>query len=377
MNVSHIVYIAGLHGASSLPKQSATTPFCIDTLTDAALPLHGIGVGCETAEVPQVEESVISTECQLPPLTSITPLAEVPTETGGENGLVPHQNSAAMRLDMAGAIAWNVQNSFDLRRVQMKAELNSSPDDITDDETPTEALLEIGPPPTIPVSQAQSIPALITAAPQYDTDRCKPLLLRTSEHPKAASPSPANDAQALTTKPAELPGTLGTLGSLGAINAPNLSNIALTQAFVVSDKTINGHLNLEQDALWIDDLAREIIAFANDQGKLRFGLSPKGLGYLEVAIDARPDGVDINLAASTESATRIFAAEQSRLVEELRQSGVRLVNSDLVGGQQASSQRQNSHPNPQTQLTLSRGQPSPMADAAETARNEPHAGRFA
>ncbi len=78
MNVSHIVNIAGLHGANALRKQSATTPFCIEGLTDAALPLPDIGVGCETAEVPQVANSGISIESQ-PPLTSMTPLSGTPT----------------------------------------------------------------------------------------------------------------------------------------------------------------------------------------------------------------------------------------------------------------------------------------------------------
>lgn len=374
MNVSHVVSIAGLQGAGTLPKQSATTPFCMDGLTDAAHPLPGMGVGYETAENSQSGDSAISTGCQLPPLTSITPLAKVPTQTSGQNGLVRHQNSAAARLDMAGAGAWNLQSNFDLGGVPMKTEPNGSPDDITDDETPTDALVGMMPLPTVPVPQAQAIPTLTTAAPQLDTDKCEPLLLRSSEDPKAVLPSPANDAPTLAAKPVELP---DAISSLGAINAPIFSTAAISQALLGTFQTVNGQLNLEQDTLWIDDLAHEIAAFGNEQGKLRFGLSPKGLGHLEVAIDARPDGVDINLVASTESATRIFAAEQSRLVEELRQSGVRLISSDLVGGQQASSQRQNSHPNPQTQLTLSRGQPSPKADAAETARNEPHAGRFA
>ncbi len=267
---------------------------------------------------------------------------------------------------MARVRVWNVQNNFDLGGVSLKAEPNGSPDDITDNETPTDALVNLVPLAAVPVPQAQAIPTLTTAVPQLDTDRCEPLLLRVSEDPKAALPSPTNDAPTLAAKPVELP---DAISSLGAINAPIFSTAAISQALVGTVQTVNGQLNLEQDTLWIDDLAHEIAAFGNEQGKLRFGLSPKGLGYLEVAIDARPDGVDINLAASTESAARIFAAEQSRLVEELRQSGVRLINSDLVGGQQASSQRQNSHPNPQTQLTLSRGQPSPKADAAETARN--------
>ncbi len=102
-------------------------------------------------------------------------------------------------------------------------------------------------------------------------------------------------------------------------------------------------LDLAHDNLWLDQLAKEIAAFASNDGRLRFSLSPPALGNLDVAIHTEGDGLNIQLQPSTESAARIFAAEQPKLVEELRQFGVRLNNSDLLGGHQGHGQREHTH----------------------------------
>lgn len=102
-------------------------------------------------------------------------------------------------------------------------------------------------------------------------------------------------------------------------------------------------LDLAHDNLWLDQLTKEIVAFASHDGRLRFSLSPPALGDLDVAIQTGDDGVNIQLQPSTESAARIFAAEQPKLVEELRQSGVRLNNSDLLGGHHSQGQREHAH----------------------------------
>lgn len=110
------------------------------------------------------------------------------------------------------------------------------------------------------------------------------------------------------------------------------------------DNFTTHQLDLARDGQWIDQLARDIVAVAGQDGKLRFGLSPSNLGQLEVSVETQQDGVNIHMQASTEAAARIFAAEQPKLVEELRQSGVRVTNSDLLGGQQMQGQRDQSRP---------------------------------
>lgn len=97
------------------------------------------------------------------------------------------------------------------------------------------------------------------------------------------------------------------------------------------------HLDLASDALWLDQLTREIVAVASNDGRLKFSLSPAALGNLDVAISTQADGVNIQLQPSSETAARIFATEQPKLVEELRHSGIKLANNDLLSGQHMGS----------------------------------------
>jgi len=120
--------------------------------------------------------------------------------------------------------------------------------------------------------------------------------------------------------------------------APEIASPAPIAGPVITAETVAaGHLDLARNTLWLDQLARDIVAVATNDGWLKFSLSPAALGNLDVSISTQADGVNIHLQPSTDAAARIFAAEQPKLTEELRQAGVRLVNSDLLGGQQMGS----------------------------------------
>jgi Flagellar hook-length control protein FliK len=121
-----------------------------------------------------------------------------------------------------------------------------------------------------------------------------------------------------------------------------------------NDAAIAGHLDLAQGTMWLDQLAREIVAAASNDGKLRFTLSPPALGNLDVAISTDAGGVNIQLQPSTENAARIFTAEQTKLAEELRQSGVKLASNDLISGNQMNSPQQQSQSQSSAQKTALR-----------------------
>jgi flagellar hook-length control protein FliK len=145
-----------------------------------------------------------------------------------------------------------------------------------------------------------------------------------------------------------------------------------------NDAAITGHLDLARDTMWLDQLAREIFAVASNDGKLRFTLSPPALGNLDVAISTDAGGVSIQLQPSTENAARIFAAEQPRLAEELRQSGLKLASNDLISGNQMNSPHQQSQPRSsahQTALRVS-GRP-PFATRPTPSHSKRLQGRFA
>ena len=99
-------------------------------------------------------------------------------------------------------------------------------------------------------------------------------------------------------------------------------------------------LDMMQDALWLDNLARDITASAATDGKLQFRLLPEFLGKLDIALTHKDDRVDIAMQASTEAAARIITGDQPRLIEELRQSGVKVGNFEMFSGQQNGASKQ-------------------------------------
>jgi flagellar hook-length control protein FliK len=166
-----------------------------------------------------------------------------------------------------------------------------------------------------------------------------------------------------------------------AIQSPVLPPIAQSPASILTaaapEFIASGHVDLARDTLWLDHLAKEIVAVASHDGKLRFSLSPQALGDLDVAISTQSDGVHIQLQTSTESAARIFAAEQPKLAEELRQSGVRLVNNDLFSGQHMGSGRDQSHmPSSGRHLPMNMPQPRSFNSISHSSAAPPR-GRFA
>jgi flagellar hook-length control protein FliK len=144
--------------------------------------------------------------------------------------------------------------------------------------------------------------------------------------------------------------------------------------FAVSDRFATQQLDLALDSQWIEQLTREIVSVAGQDGKLRFGLAPDGLGQLEVMVETQQDGVNIQFQTSTENAAKIIAAEQPKLLEELRQSGVRVTNGDLMAGHQMQGQRdQSRNPNPAWQSPSSQ----PNRHTPSSNPNTSHSGRFA
>ena len=194
--------------------------------------------------------------------------------------------------------------------------------------------------------KSQAVPSQQLAAPisQPVETSSKPEVLVDSasihartDKAKDVSPSPAPELPVKVAQ-AEQSVSVFTMPTPAVV-----STTAMTAPIFATPDNFNAHqLDLAHDSQWIDQLTRDIVAVAGQDGKLRFGLSPSNLGQLEVSVETRQDGVNIQMQASTEAAARIFAAEQPKLVEELRQSGVRVMNSDLLGGQQMQGQRDQS-----------------------------------
>ena len=88
-------------------------------------------------------------------------------------------------------------------------------------------------------------------------------------------------------------------------------------------------LNLGDDNRWIASLAQDIAALQGDDGLLQFQLLPRHLGRIEVSVQTGADGVSVRVAAENAAAQSVLMAAQTRLVDDLRNNGVRIVAADI------------------------------------------------
>lgn len=221
------------------------------------------------------------------------------------------------------------------------------------------------------IHRITAAPVAILPLPSDPFVELKPALTITQLDPEAATVMDLPLKSISTEKPVTLP--VPFQAALDIAHPP-----AITPPIAPTEPATTGHIDLAHDMLWLDQLAREIVAVASSDGRLKFRLSPETLGNLDVAISTRADGVNIQLHPSTEAAARILTAEQPKLTEELRQSGIKLVNNDLLGGQHmgnARDQSQMQHPARQVSLRQS-AQPTFPA-TLNPAPTQPQRGRFA
>ncbi|MFN3620180.1 flagellar hook-length control protein FliK [Sphingorhabdus sp.] len=112
-------------------------------------------------------------------------------------------------------------------------------------------------------------------------------------------------------------------------------------------------LVLTQDGEWIGALARDIASSAARDNHLQFTLMPENLGLLDVAVTMGNDHVDIRLETSTNAAAQIISADQARLVEDLRNAGLKLGQFDMSNRQNGNGQQKPPTPEHQAFETIS------------------------
>ena len=104
-------------------------------------------------------------------------------------------------------------------------------------------------------------------------------------------------------------------------------------------------LDTDSDGAWIDQLARDIAATKSDSGDISFRLMPRHLGRLDVAMQMGDEGMSLKMDTQHETTATIVTAAQGRLVDELRQQGVRVAGAEVTctpgeTGRQSQSQSQ-------------------------------------
>jgi flagellar hook-length control protein FliK len=108
-------------------------------------------------------------------------------------------------------------------------------------------------------------------------------------------------------------------------------------------------LDLTQDTGWVEGLARDIAMSAATEGKVSFRLIPEFLGELDISLSRNADNVDLQIQTQSDIANRIISAEQPRLIEDLRLSGLKIGEFAMATGQREGAPRQQMPHQPQHQ----------------------------
>lgn len=179
-------------------------------------------------------------------------------------------------------------------------------------------------------------PAEAAAAPADTSAPALPVAAR----PRDAAMPILPGAEAPVAKPVEAAPSMTILFAQPAAHgaAPRIETAAPA---VIAERV----LDMDSDGAWIDQLARDIAATKSDSGDISFRLMPKHLGRLDVAMQMGDEGVSLKMDTRHEATATIVTAAQGRLVEELRQQGVRVAGAEVTctpgeTGRQSQSQGQ-------------------------------------
>jgi flagellar hook-length control protein FliK len=161
--------------------------------------------------------------------------------------------------------------------------------------------------------------------------------------------------------------------------APGIVAPALAQAAAPVTERL---LDMGSDDQWIAQLATDIAATKSESGDLSFRLMPRHLGRLDVAMKMDDSGgVSLKLDTQHEATATIVTAAQPRLVEDLRQQGVRVAEAQVThtpaetGRQQQQQGQSGRNAAPNASHLIETAPERPGADRNERAADR--RGRFA
>lgn len=186
---------------------------------------------------------------------------------------------------------------------------------------------------------AAAKPARLVEAPPPDTSApASPIAARPRDGALPVPILPGSELQ--TAKPVEAAPSMTILFAQPA--ASGGTTLAAVAAPVQLAERV---LDMDSDGAWIDQLARDIAATKSDAGDISFRLMPRHLGRLDVAMRQGDEGVALTMDTHHEATATIVTAAQGRLVDELRQQGVRVVGAEVTctpgeTGRQSQSQGQ-------------------------------------
>jgi flagellar hook-length control protein FliK len=249
---------------------------------------------------------------------------------------------------------------------------------------------------TLPTTAAKTAPTpdAPAVAPARPADKAVATAASKPAREEALAPTPARpvraESAALPTaaaKPAADPAPVRPVADSGASMAvlfgqpaaPGIVAPAFAQAAAPVTERL---LDMGSDDQWIAQLATDIAATKSESGDLSFRLMPRHLGRLDVAMKLDDSGgVSLKLDTQHEATATIVTAAQPRLVEDLRQQGVRVAEAQVThtpaetGRQQQQQGQSGRNAAPNASHLIETAPERPGADRNERAADR--RGRFA
>ncbi|WP_257545775.1 flagellar hook-length control protein FliK [Sphingopyxis sp. DBS4] len=249
---------------------------------------------------------------------------------------------------------------------------------------------------TLPTTTGKTAPTpdAPAVAPARPADKAVASAASKPAREEALAPTPARpvraESAALPTsaaKPAADPAPVRPVADSGASMAvlfgqpaaPGIVAPAFAQAAAPVTERL---LDMGSDDQWIAQLATDIAATKSESGDLSFRLMPRHLGRLDVAMKLDDSGgVSLKLDTQHEATATIVTAAQPRLVEDLRQQGVRVAEAQVThtpaetGRQQQQQGQSGRNAAPNASHLIETAPERPGADRNERAADR--RGRFA
>jgi len=228
-----------------------------------------------------------------------------------------------------------------------------------------------------PLADKASKPAAAAASVTRHADAA-PVVSTPAEAVEATrpQPAPAGRAEPGTAKPVVDAGAAMTV----LFAQPELQGgaplIETAKAAPLAERT----LDMTSDDQWIAQLAADIAATKSDKGDISFRLMPRHLGRLDVSMLSGDEGVTLKLDTHHEATATIVQAAQPRLVEDLRQQGVRVADAQVThtpaeAGRQQQNQSQGRSSAPDASHLIETA--ADQADPTHDERTADRRGRFA
>lgn len=276
-----------------------------------------------------------------------TPPVETPLETGvtAETQVVKAEPAQADAATLAANLLVALKGSVPGVPTAPGKPIPAEPESETASDTPDTAEAAATPAGTnwVPI-----VAAAIPAAPKLNkpadasaaaADTSAPALLVAARPRDAATPIFVG-AEAPVAKPVEAAPSMTIL-----FTQPTAQGAATLAEVAAPAQIAERVLDMDSDGAWIDQLARDIAATKSDSGDINFRLMPKHLGRLDVAMQMGDEGLSLKMDTRHEATATIVTAAQGRLVDELRQQGVRVAGAEVTctpgeTGRQSQSQGQ-------------------------------------